>query len=339
MNLIPRPVSVCCEALRSSGHEAYPVGGCVRDLLLGRPPSDWDVTTSALPETVTALFDKTVPTGLRHGTVSVFLDGMKIEVTTFRRESAYSDGRHPDQVSFDATLTDDLSRRDFTINAMALDASGGVVDPFGGRQDLDARVIRCVGTPEQRFGEDALRMFRALRFAAQLDFSISTDVTEAVALYAQRARSVSAERVRTELEKAICAPFPGWADGLFSLGLMDRFLLKRASPELGRLSEREPHAPARWSALCGLLEEEGAISGRKEFLSSLRLERRVIREILNDGAAPGIRDLALSGGAMYRMGLRGPEIGAAQRRLLAHVRLHPQDNTADDLIRILNRGD
>lgn len=159
-NGIPQAVQTVCGTLRRAGWEAYPVGGCVRDLLLGRTPGDWDVCTAAPPEAVEDLFPHTVPTGVKHGTVTVLTDGMAVEVTTFRREGGYADGRHPDAVTFDASLTQDLSRRDFTVNAMALSPDGAVIDPFGGRADLAAGLIRCVGRPEARFAEDALRMLR-----------------------------------------------------------------------------------------------------------------------------------------------------------------------------------
>ena len=178
----PAPVAACCGALRRAGYEACPVGGCVRDLLLGRAPGDWDIATSARPEAVTALFERTVPTGLKHGTVTVLLGGMALEVTTFRGESGYSDGRHPDRVTFGVGLREDLARRDFTINAMALAPDGSVLDPFGGRADLARRLIRCVGEPERRFTEDALRMLRAVRFAAQLGFSLEARTAAALAV-------------------------------------------------------------------------------------------------------------------------------------------------------------
>ena len=177
---IPGGVAALCARLRSAGREAYPVGGCVRDLLLGRTPGDWDVTTSARPEEVMALFERTVPTGIKHGTVTVLTGAGGVEVTTFRAEGGYADGRHPDAVTFGGDLAGDLSRRDFTINAMALGPDGAVIDPFGGRADLKAGLIRCVGEPERRFVEDALRMLRAVRFSAQLDFAIEGATAEAL---------------------------------------------------------------------------------------------------------------------------------------------------------------
>ena len=158
--------SVILETLRRAGYEAWYVGGCVRDTLLGREIHDWDVTTSALPEQTMACFAHCVPTGIRHGTVTVLEDGVSAEVTTYRTDGSYADGRHPDQVTFVRTLAKDLARRDFTINAMAMDDQGRLVDLWDGQQDLKDKIIRCVGEPERRFREDALRMLRAIRFYA-----------------------------------------------------------------------------------------------------------------------------------------------------------------------------
>ena len=160
---IPAGVAALLDTLRGAGCEAHPVGGCVRDLLLGRTPGDYDVCTSARPEQVMALFPRTLPTGLRHGTVTVLTESGAVEVTTFRREGGYADGRRPDGVRFDVGLAEDLSRRDFTVNAMALSTEGEVIDPSGGQADLARRQIRCVGDTDRRFAEDALRMLRAVR--------------------------------------------------------------------------------------------------------------------------------------------------------------------------------
>ena len=160
------------KTLEGAGFAACFVGGCVRDTLLGRPVHDWDVTTSALPEEIMALFPRCIPTGIKHGTVTVLLRGESFEVTTFRRDGAYHDGRHPDGVVFVPNLTEDLARRDFTINAMAMHLDGRITDCFDGKADLKRGIIRCVGDPERRFREDALRMLRAWRFSAQLGFAI-----------------------------------------------------------------------------------------------------------------------------------------------------------------------
>ena len=197
--------------LTDAGFEAYAVGGCVRDCLRNRVPHDWDVTTAATPEQTMAAFSdvSVIPTGLPHGTVTVLMDGTPIEVTTFRLDSAYSDHRHPDEVAFARSLEEDLARRDFTVNAMAYHPAKGLVDRFGGRQDLADRIIRCVGEPEKRFSEDALRILRALRFASQLDFEIEPG-TAAAARDARHTLSlVSAERLYAEMTRLLVGPGAG----------------------------------------------------------------------------------------------------------------------------------
>ena len=187
------------KTLNAAGFEAYYVGGCVRDRLLGRRVHDWDITTSALPQQVISLFSHCIPTGIRHGTVTVLLDGAQAEVTTFRAEGAYLDGRHPSEVRFVPRLEEDLSRRDFTVNAMAMDLSGRVTDLFGGQQDLRAGILRCVGDAEARFREDALRMLRGLRFASRFGFSIAPETAAAIHALRGRLEAVSRERLRKEL--------------------------------------------------------------------------------------------------------------------------------------------
>ena len=177
---IPADATQIIERLEKAGFEAYVVGGCVRDSLLGKTPHDWDITTSALPEQVKSLFSHTVDTGLKHGTVTVLIGKEGFEVTTYRIDGEYDDGRHPNQVQFTLSLEEDLKRRDFTINAMAYNPTRGLVDLFGGISDLEERIIRCVGDPIARFSEDALRMMRAVRFAAQLDFEIEANTKQAV---------------------------------------------------------------------------------------------------------------------------------------------------------------
>jgi tRNA nucleotidyltransferase (CCA-adding enzyme) len=170
---VAAPALEVCRRLAAAGHTAHVVGGCVRDVLLGRPAKDWDVATSALPEEVQKIFRRTIPTGIAHGTITVLVGKEHVEVTTYRGEGAYSDARRPDHVVFGVTLEEDLARRDFTVNAIAYDPLGDVlVDPFGGRIDLDARLLRAVGDPEARFREDGLRVMRAVRFAATLELAI-----------------------------------------------------------------------------------------------------------------------------------------------------------------------
>lgn len=203
---LPIPVALALNRLEAGGYEAYAVGGCVRDTLLGKAPNDWDITTSAHPDQTAAVFAdcRTIDTGIKHGTLTVLLDGMPLEITTYRSDGEYADNRHPIAVTFASRVEEDLSRRDFTVNAMAYHPLRGAVDLFGGKQDLENRIIRCVGDPIKRFHEDGLRILRAIRFASVLDFSI--DPATADAIHACRAllSNIAAERIREEFCKLIC---------------------------------------------------------------------------------------------------------------------------------------
>lgn len=204
---IPEPVQTILKSLEVQGHAAHCVGGCVRDSLLGRTPEDWDVATSALPEeTLAAFAGRAFPTGLRHGTVTVREGLLSVEVTTFRTDGPYADSRHPESVTFTRSLLDDLSRRDFTVNAMAADLRGKLTDPFGGHADLSAHILRCVGDPEKRLGEDALRILRCLRFSAVLGFSVAEETARGLRDCRGLLISIAAERVQAELTKLICGP-------------------------------------------------------------------------------------------------------------------------------------
>lgn len=193
------------ELLEKSGFKAFAVGGCVRDIIMGREPNDWDMTTSALPEETTEVFKdfRTIPTGLKHGTVTVLIEGNPLEITTMRIDGEYSDSRRPDSVSFTDEITMDLSRRDFTVNAMAYNHTDGLVDPFGGRDDIERKVIRCVGDPDKRFGEDALRIIRALRFASVLGFDIDGDTAGSINRNHTQMQNIASERIRVELVKLL----------------------------------------------------------------------------------------------------------------------------------------
>ena len=222
MNL-PADVSKIINILESNGHEAYAVGGCVRDCILGKIPHDWDITTSALPETVKSLFDRTFDTGIEHGTVTVLLHGVGYEVTTYRVDGKYEDGRHPKEVTFTASLEEDLKRRDFTINAMAYNETKGLVDLFGGEADLEAGIIRAVGNPTERFTEDALRMLRALRFSAQLGFDIEANTYQAIKDLAPTLERISAERIQVEMVKLITSDHPERMRDVYETGLTKVF--------------------------------------------------------------------------------------------------------------------
>ena len=221
---IPEEVNSILVKLQESGYEAYIVGGCVRDALLGREPNDWDITTSALPLEVKRIFVKTVDTGLQHGTVTVLAGGKGYEVTTYRVDGVYEDGRHPKEVTFTPSLREDLQRRDFTINAMAYREPGVLVDLFGGQKDLEDGVIRAVGDPSQRFSEDALRILRAIRFSAQLGYRIEEETLRAASELAPTLRKISAERIRVELEKTITSDHPDLLRTAYEAGITAIFL-------------------------------------------------------------------------------------------------------------------
>ena len=315
----------CLERLKLAGKESYPVGGCVRDLLLGRVPGDVDICTAALPQEVMALFPNAVPTGLKHGTVTVPTPSGNIEITTFRTEGGYADSRHPDAVRFGVGLTEDLSRRDFTVNAMALARDGAVIDPFGGRADLEGKVIRCVGEPERRFSEDALRMLRAVRFAAQLGFTIEGETRSAMARNAFRAAKVSGERIKAEMEKTLLSPAPERVGELMELGLLSHLYDFPKEVDLSGLRDVPATAQARWQGFC-------AATGFP--ITALPVERSLRRAVEHPEGAV-IPTLALTGGDLMALGLRGPEISAAQKKLALHVLAHPEDNTKERLTELL----
>lgn len=235
---IPSKVEWIITKLEEAGYEAYAVGGCVRDTLLGRCPSDWDITTSAQPMQVKELFHRTVDTGLSHGTVTVLLEKEGFEVTTYRLDGEYEDGRHPKEVIFTSSLEEDLKRRDFTINAMAYNPHRGLVDLFHGREDLENGVIRCVGDPLERFSEDALRIMRAVRFLAQLGFSLDEKTREALAVLAPNLKQVSAERIQVELVKLLVSPHPDYLRIAYEAGITKEFL-----PEFDRCMETTQNTP------------------------------------------------------------------------------------------------
>ena len=242
---IPDVVVEILKTLNDAGFDAYVVGGAVRDYFMGLEPHDWDVATSAKPEQVKELFDKTIDTGIKHGTVTAMIDGEGYEITTFRSDGEYSDGRHPDEVGFVESVEEDLSRRDFTINAMAMDANGNMVDPFGGLEDIEKGVIRCVGNPDDRFSEDALRMLRAIRFEAKLGFALDDGVKASIARNADGLYGVSSERIRDELTKTLVSPSP-------KRGFLDAYetgITKRVLPEFDRMMECGQDTPYHYASV------------------------------------------------------------------------------------------
>ena len=260
--------------LHAAGHAAYAVGGCVRDSLLGQTPHDWDLCTSATPEQVLELFGEAhcIPTGLQHGTVTVKHGGELYEITTFRTEGAYSDGRHPDHVAFVPDVKEDLARRDFTINAMAYNAEEGLIDPFGGQSDLAAGIVRAVGEPQRRFEEDALRILRLYRFAARFGFAIDPATGQAARALCRHLDCVSEERIAEELSRLLAAPAPGAYLEAEVLAVIFPELDAAELPESRRILDAlEPgmeHVPVRLAALLCPLGEAGAREALKRLKCS-----------------------------------------------------------------------
>ena len=236
--LISDDVNYILKKLNSAGYEAYAVGGCIRDSILGRKPDDWDITTSAKPEQVKEIFTKTIDTGIQHGTVTVMRNHIGYEVTTYRIDGEYEDSRHPKEVIFTSDLLEDLKRRDFTINAMAYNEETGLVDAFGGIQDIENKIIRCVGNPVCRFEEDALRMMRAVRFSAQLGYEIEEETQNAIKVLAPNLKNISAERIQVELMKLLVSNHPDYLRKAYELGMTKIFL-----PEFDRAMETVQNNP------------------------------------------------------------------------------------------------
>ena len=269
---LPHPVLQLLGTLHKAGHEAFLVGGCVRDLLRGQPPKDYDVATRALPSEVQACFPRTVPTGIQHGTVTVLLGKSAFEVTTYRSEGDYEDGRRPRQVHFHTSIEEDLSRRDFTINAMAYaPLENRWVDPWGGQEDLRKNLVRCVGNPLQRFAEDGLRALRAVRFAATLNFALDTDTQSAIGQRLDVFAKVSAERIREEFLKLLaCAHAQRGLQLLLSTGLLHRFLPEATAADFATAT-RPPGLLARLALLLASAPSPRAALQRLKF-SNKQLE-------------------------------------------------------------------
>ncbi len=235
---LPDKVQRIIETLTAAGFEAYAVGGCVRDSVLGRLPSDWDITTSATPYETKELFPRTFDTGIKHGTVTVLFDKEGFEVTTYRIDGDYEDSRHPKKVTFTSSLEEDLKRRDFTINAMAYNSKSGLIDIFGGMEDIEKGIIRCVGNAEERFTEDALRMLRAVRFSAQLGYRIEETTASAIRRLAPNLRHISAERIQAELVKLVTSAHPDYLRTAYETGIT-----KQVLPEFDLCMETEQNNP------------------------------------------------------------------------------------------------
>ena len=274
---IPEAAEKIMEQLNTHGFEAYAVGGCVRDSLLGREPEDWDITTSAKPEQVKEIFPRTVDTGIQHGTVTVLVDRMGYEVTTYRIDGEYEDGRHPKSVEFTGNLLEDLKRRDFTINAMAYSSREGLVDAFDGRKDLDRGIVRCVGNAMDRFTEDALRILRAIRFCAQLGFDMEKETEQAISAIAPNLAKVSKERIQVELTKLLLSAHPERIKDVYENGI-GPFISERFEEAGKRLAGGEsvrllpPRKHMRWAGFLRMEDSGDAVS----ILRDLKLDNETI---------------------------------------------------------------
>ena len=301
---IPVNAEKILRVLEKQGFEAFIVGGCVRDSILGRRPDDWDITTSARPEQVKALFRRTVDTGLKHGTVTVLMDKESYEVTTYRIDGEYEDGRHPKEVAFTASLEEDLKRRDFTINAMAYHPDRGLVDLFHGMDDIRAEIIRCVGNPLERFGEDALRILRAVRFSAQLGFSIEAETKTGIEELAPNLKLVSAERIQTELVKLLVSPHPDYFLTAYETGITRQFL-----PEFDACMETGQNTPHHCLSV-GLHTLQSLLNIRPDKVLRLTM-------LLHDIGKPAVKKTDENGRDHFKMhGPAGEKMASAILRRL-----------------------
>lgn len=384
------------ETLNGKGYEAYIVGGCVRDMIMGRKPGDWDITTSARPEETKKCFKRTFDTGIKHGTITVLLDGGSYEVTTYRIEGEYTDCRHPDEVVFTRDIHEDLLRRDFTMNAIAYHPREGFIDPFGGRDDIEKKTIRGVGFPDERFREDALRMLRAVRFAAQLGFSVEEETWKALKNRAELIKKVSAERIREELQKLIMSGRPEKLSLLAESGLMGYIwpsladaLEKYSAETAGELAASEAVPALRWAlflrrlgaaeaqslmkglkfdtktmkSVCAVIaEKKNGVDvspyGVKKTLNRLGDENyglflkyslaigderageaeKVLEEIRKRGECVGLKDLALNGTDIGKMGVKdGRLIGEILSALLDEAQKDNENNKREILEDIVRK--
>ena len=275
---IPEPARMIIDRLNEHGYEAYVVGGCVRDMILKREPGDWDITTSARPEQVKALFTRTLDTGIQHGTVTIMVGKEGYEVTTFRVDGDYTDGRHPDTVTFTPSLEEDLKRRDFTINAMAYNHNTGLVDIFGGREDIDRKVIRCVGNPTERFTEDALRILRAIRFSAQLGFEIEDATRQAITEIAPNLIHVSKERIQVELTKLLLSDRPQTMKLVYETGISP--YVSETFHKMGEMLADMPiTVPAKKALRWALFLRKGTPEQAVRILRDLKLDNDTIYQV------------------------------------------------------------
>ena len=270
---MPKDVKYIINALEKNGYEAYAVGGCVRDAIIGKEPNDWDITTNATPMQVKKLFKHTIDTGIQHGTVTIMIDKVGYEVTTYRIDGKYADGRHPDKVEFTVSLKEDLKRRDFTINAMAYNDTKGIIDLFGGIEDLKEGIVKCVGNPYNRFDEDALRILRAFRFAAVLNFEVEEKTKKAAGDLAENLNKISKERIRTELDKLIMSDTPEKLMEARKCGLL-KYILSEVEDDINiELVKAMPkNNYMKWAALLYHREEEEV----SKILKKLKFDNKTV---------------------------------------------------------------
>lgn len=365
---IPQNVQFIIDRLNQNGFEAYIVGGCVRDILLNKSPHDFDVTTSAKPQEIISLFSKTVPTGIKHGTVTVIIDDTPVEVTTFRTEGVYTDNRRPDNVEFVNDLREDLKRRDFTVNAMAYNKISGVTDYFGGKQDLQNKILRAVGNPKERFQEDALRILRLFRFASTLEFEIEKETFSAAIECSHLLKNVSRERIFEELKKAVIGDNFKVFTPLIESGALG-FLNITAVPDFEKIkslkqnqllclylffktdtlknlnpSNKEIQFFEKLDLLSQMpmptndcdIKEMLNLAGSeicKDFFLLKGLSLSPLEKILRSGGAYTVKDLKINGNDLIALGYKGEKIGEILERLRKTVIKDPEKNTKENLLK------
>lgn len=340
---LPYKVDYIINELMANGYEAYAVGGCVRDSILGKEPEDWDITTSARPIDVKRIFRRTVDTGIQHGTVTVMLDKEGYEVTTYRVDGEYEDSRRPKSVEFTVNLVEDLKRRDFTINAMAYNKRDGLVDVFDGLNDLKKGIIRCVGSASERFDEDALRILRAVRFSGQLGFEIEEETLNAVKEKANKLEAISAERIRVELNKLLMSSYPDRLIHAYKAGIT-----KVVLPEFDVMMETDQRNPyhiynvglhsikaVEWVGTHGNSSEQEALTGKKILLRTDFSPKEIAvlkwTMLLHDVEKPGCKTVTEEGDHFYGH----PEKGAdTAKKILRRLKF---DNETIDLVTRLIR--
>ncbi len=365
---IPENISFVLSRLTQNGYEAYIVGGCVRDSLLGLIPSDFDITTSAKPQEVIDLFEKTIPTGINHGTVTVMVDKMPVEVTTFRTEGNYTDSRHPENVKFVTNLKEDLSRRDFTVNALAFNEDEGLVDLFGGVKDLENKILKAVGDPEKRFREDALRILRLFRFSSQLDFKIEEKTFENALKLGKNLENISKERIFSELQKALNGKNPKAILPLINSGALSflgtlktpNFYIKTPNPDLRlfaflnsadnplsvlknlKASNKQIDMFSKLLKLSGLKIDTKEdiknalfltdITTVKSFFEYTGQSDNLLKEILENNEPFLISHLKISGEDLIGLGFKNKEIGKQLETLRQAVVKDPSKNKKETLL-------